>query len=67
MTLYEQTQTEFRPLIGQRVEFMYQGRKMHGTLDFAGINEFLHGQFQVTVDRTPYWPVNQKSLKPSSL
>ena len=67
MTLYEQTQTEFRPLLGQRVEFMHQGKKHYGILDYAGVNELLHGQFQVTVSRTPYWPVNPKSLKPSSL
>jgi hypothetical protein len=67
MTLYEQTQPEFRPLIGQHVEFMQQGKKHYGILEFAGINELLHGQFQVTVSRTPYWPVNPKSLKPSSL
>jgi hypothetical protein len=67
MTLLEQTQTEFRPLVGQRVEFMYQGSKHFGVLDFAGVNGALHGQFQVTVSRTPYWPVNPKSLKLSPL
>lgn len=67
MTLLEQTQPEFRSMIGQRVEFMYQGQKHFGVLDFAGINEMLHGQFQVTVSRTPYWPVNPKSLKLSPL
>lgn len=67
MTLKERTQEEFRDMVGQRVQFMYQGNLCYGTLDFAGINTLLHGKFQVTVDRTPYWPVNPKSLKLSPL
>jgi hypothetical protein len=67
MTLLKQTQAVFQQMVGQRIEFMYLGKKHFGVLDYAGINETLHGQFQVTVNRQPYWPVNPKSLKLSPL
>jgi hypothetical protein len=67
MTLRDRTHPEFRHMIGQRVEFMSQGNKCYGKLEFAGINTLLHGQFQVTADRVPYWPINPKSLKLSPL
>lgn len=32
-----------------------------GHCTFAGINNF--GEFQVTIDRMPIWPVNPKDIK----
>jgi len=49
-------------LLGKKVEFISQGVRHIGTLEFAGINP-LHGQFQVTATRTPIWPVDPETIK----
>lgn len=46
----------------QKVQLMYKGKKCTGILWFAGINP-LHGQYQVTLGRTPLWPVDPASIK----
>jgi hypothetical protein len=54
----------FQSMIGTKIQFVdKRGRTLAGTLDFAGINHKLHGKFQVTVNRTPYWPVDPKTIK----
>ena len=62
--LYDNTDDKFKHLIGKKIEFIdKRGKKMTGVLDFAGINDKLHNKFQVTVNRTPYWPVNPNTIK----
>lgn len=62
--LYDGTDDRFKPLIGKRIQFKNkEGRLVVGTLEFAGVNTKLHQQFQVTVDRTPFWPVDPKTIK----
>lgn len=61
--LYEGTYPRFRHLIGKKVKFTCKGKVHVGILGFAGINEFLHGQFQVTASKTPYWPVDPNSIE----
>jgi hypothetical protein len=62
--LYNNTDDKFKNLLGKKIEFIdKRGKKISGILDFAGINEKLHNKFQVTVGRTPYWPVNPKTIK----
>jgi hypothetical protein len=62
--LYDNTDDRFKPLIGKKVQCKDKHGKVRvGILDFAGINEILHGQFQVTLSRTPIWPVNPKTIK----
>ena len=39
------------------------GKKVVGILDFAGINDNLHNQFQATIGRMPIWPVDPKTIK----
>lgn len=51
-----------KPLREQKVQIMYKGKLCIGHLWFAGINP-LHGQYQVTLNRTPYWPVDPASIK----
>lgn len=59
---------EFDPMFlhlkDQMVEITFNGEKRYGILYFAGINNRLHGKYQVTLGRTPYWPVNPKTIKP---
>lgn len=63
-TLYDRTDDRFKDLIGKRVQCINKdGKKVVGILDFAGINYKLHNKFQVTINRTPFWPVNPKTLK----
>lgn len=62
--LKQSSDPKFQSWIGTRVEFKdKRGRTLSGILFFAGINKKLHGKFQVTVNRTPYWPVDPKTLK----
>lgn len=56
------TDPRFKHLLGKKVEFISQGVRYIGILDFAGINH-LHGQFQVTATRTPIWPVDPETIK----
>lgn len=60
----ERTDLRFRHLIGERVECLdKKGLRHVGILEFAGINELLHGQFQVTLSRCPIWPVDPATIK----
>lgn len=53
----------FEHLLGKRIEVIDgDGNKRIGILSFAGINP-AHGEFQVTISRTPIWPVDPKTLK----
>jgi len=53
----------FKQLIGKRVSVIDDAGKEHiGKLTFAGIND-IHGQFQVTIDRTPLWPIEPETIK----
>ena len=47
----------------KKVILKVKGEIMIGTLEFAGINP-LHGQYQVTLNRTPYWPVDPMTIRP---
>jgi hypothetical protein len=62
-TLYEQTDQRFKYLVGKKVKFICKGEVCIGILDFAGINDTLHGKFQVTASRTPHWPVDPNTIK----
>ena len=53
----------FLHLKDKKVEITYKGEKCYGSLWFAGINKLLHGMYQVTLNRTPYWPVDPKTIK----
>ncbi len=53
---------KFTKWIDQKVEAIYNGKRIVGNLWFAGING-LHNQYQVTLNRTPYWPVDPNSIK----
>lgn len=55
---------KFLHLKGIKVQVMYEGNRRVGTLYFAGINTLLHGQYQVTLDRLPLWPVDPNTIKP---
>jgi hypothetical protein len=62
--LRENTEEEFLHLLGKRVECLDSDGKRHvGILSFAGVNDFLHGEFQVTLSRCPIWPVKRESIK----
>jgi hypothetical protein len=62
--LHKRTEKRFQHLIGKRVQVIDQfGKKQVGILDFAGVNDKLHGQFQVTLSRCPIWPINPSTLK----
>jgi hypothetical protein len=51
-------------LIGKKVKCLNKdGKKVVGILDFAGINDNLHNQFQVTIGRMTIWPVDPKTIK----
>jgi hypothetical protein len=52
----------FLNLKDTKVEAIWNGEKIIGVLYFAGVNE-LHGQYQITLDRTPYWPIDPKTIK----
>jgi hypothetical protein len=60
--LKAKTDKRFQHLVGKKIQVMCKGRKWIGTLQFAGLNG-LHGQFQVTINRMPIWPVNPNTIK----
>lgn len=63
-SLEERTEDRFKPLLGKRIECLdSKGVRRVGILDFAGVNELLHGEFQVTISRCPIWPVDRDSIK----
>lgn len=63
MDLKERSDPKFRHLVGKKIEFMSEGARYVGVVDFIGVNTLLHNQFQITIDRTPIWPVNPKTIK----
>ena len=54
--------SKFQHFIGKKIECISRGKRYVGTLQFAGVNG-LHGQFQLTVNRMPIWPVNPNTIK----
>lgn len=53
----------FEHLIGKRVTVKTpEGHTVGGVLQFIGINS-LHGEFQVTINRMPIWPVDPNTIK----
>ena len=63
--LHDKTDDRFKDMLGSRVCIPNPKNKKDvvcGVLDFAGINE-LHDEFQVTISRTPYWPVDPETIK----
>jgi len=61
-TLYDRSDDRFKHMIGKRVKFQAKGREWFGIAQFIGVNP-LHNQFQVTVDRTPVWPVDPSTIE----
>jgi hypothetical protein len=62
--LLESTDPRFKHLVGEKVECIdAKGQRRVGILDFAGVNEKLHGKFQVTLSRCPIWPVDPATVK----
>ncbi len=54
---------DYSHLIGKRISVIdSKWGEMVGVCTFAGINN-LHGKFQVTLDRTPLWPINPNTIK----
>ena len=53
---------DFIDLLDKKIEIEYNGEKAVGHLWWCGIN-VLHGQYQVTLDRTPCWPVDKSTIK----
>lgn len=45
-----------------KVQALCKGETITGILIYAAINP-LHNQFQLTLGRTPYWPVDPKTVK----
>lgn len=63
-TLYDRSDNEYKHLIGKKIQVIDKnGKKRVGVLDFVGVNTFLHNQFQVTLNRTPIWPIDPKTIK----
>lgn len=62
LDLAAKTDPKFKKFLGKKVVVKCKGQKWTGVLNFAGINE-LHGKFQVTLNRTPLWPVDPKTIK----
>jgi hypothetical protein len=63
-SLYDRTDDKFKPLIGKKAQCLDKdGKKRVGVLEFAGVNDNLHHKFQVTLSRTPIWPVDPKTIK----
>ena len=61
-TLYDRSDDGFKHMIGKRVKFQARGKEWVGLSQFIGINP-LHNQFQVTIDRTPVWPVDPSTIE----
>lgn len=54
---------DMRDLLGKKVECVSEGERYVGILNFAGTNSIAHKHYQVTINRTPIWPVDKSSLK----
>lgn len=61
--LHESTDPRFKHLLGKKIRFIHKDRPHYGVLRFAGINQLLHNEFQVTAGRTPYWPVDPNTIQ----
>lgn len=46
---------------GKKVKAIYKGNEVVGVLYFAGISS-LHNSYQITLGRTPYWPIDPNSI-----
>jgi hypothetical protein len=58
------TDKRFQKLLDKRIQCLDKhGKRRVGILQFAGVNEKLHGEFQVTISGCPIWPVNPKTIK----
>lgn len=53
----------FADLKGKKVALKCKGEICIGTLNFAGINNLSHGEYQVTLGRTPHWPVDPMTIR----
>lgn len=63
MSLAERTDPRFKHLLGKTVQCRDGKGELHvGQLEFAGVNDLLHGKFQVTLSRCPIWPVDPNSV-----
>ena len=51
-----------KQLVGKKVTCRFRNDTWGGTLDSVGVNP-LHNRMQVTIDRTPLWPVDLKTVK----
>jgi len=60
--LYNESDPKYRHLIGKKVSVKHEGREIVGTLVFVGVNEHIN-QYQVTLNRTPLYPVDPRTLK----
>ena len=60
--LIDRSDPAFKHLIGKTITFMCKGSQRQGLVEFIGIND-LHNKFQVTINRTPYWPVIRSTVK----
>jgi hypothetical protein len=63
LTLADRTDPKFKHMLGKKVQFVCKGETHSGILEFAGVNDIVHHTFQVTVSRTPFWPVDPNSVK----
>lgn len=54
--------SNFEHLKNTKVMIKCKGEIYIGILDFAGINP-LHGEYQVTLSRTPHWPVDPMTIR----
>lgn len=61
--LLNATDPKFRQFIGKRIFFKKKnGQSVTGVANFIGKN-FVTNEFQVTVEKTPIWPVDPSSIR----
>jgi len=48
---------------GKKVILKCKGEMCVGIMEFAGVNTVLHNQYQVTLGRTPHWPVDPTTIR----
>jgi len=60
--LKDNSDPDFKHLIGKTVTFMCKGTQRQGLVEYIGVND-LHGKFQVTINRMPCWPVIRSTIK----
>ena len=59
---YNGTHDDLKKFVGKRVSLMHKGEKRVGVLTWANVG-LLHNEFQVTLNRTPLWPVDMSTIK----